>query len=168
MDITKKCTGCQAELPASEFSKQTNAKDGLKYECKKCDGARAARRYAANPTVLEKNKQWQRTNKRAHREISLRHYHSPKALFGRTVGKLLDKAIGRLRDSNSLLLQKEPSEVLEYLSTQHNLPMDEFGKTWTVVFEGVAGEGRKLNVVDATDAIKWDKLKPLPISDKPL
>lgn len=38
--IMKLCTSCHQELPSTSFSKMKKAKDGLRYECRKCDNAR--------------------------------------------------------------------------------------------------------------------------------
>lgn len=45
----KKCTKCGVEKPTTDFYKQTAAKDGLRYRCKKCYAEIIARHDAENP-----------------------------------------------------------------------------------------------------------------------
>ena len=44
MESTKKCTGCNRELPLSAFGKASHTPDGLAYRCKGCTNA-AKREY---------------------------------------------------------------------------------------------------------------------------
>lgn len=48
---TKQCTQCKRRLPRSEFHKQNSTKDGLRYECKKCNSKRALKAYYAKTTL---------------------------------------------------------------------------------------------------------------------
>lgn len=41
---TKKCNGCNQELPVKNFSKNKNSKDGLSYYCREC----AKKKYSLN------------------------------------------------------------------------------------------------------------------------
>lgn len=58
----KECTGCKQILPAVNFGKRTDAKDGLKHECKACSKVRHSR--------------WLEENRERHRAVSRAHYHA--------------------------------------------------------------------------------------------
>jgi hypothetical protein len=60
---TKKCTSCRKTRPKSEFHKQQSTKDGLRYECKKCNKKKALKAYHANPAhYIKVQKAWQARN----------------------------------------------------------------------------------------------------------
>jgi len=61
---SKICTKCNQDKPLSEFRKQSNTKDGLKYVCIPCDNKTQKDRYVKikgkkselkSPTALPKN-----------------------------------------------------------------------------------------------------------------
>ena len=64
---TKVCRDCSLELPASDFSKLSKAKDGLQPRCKPCAKARGAAWYQKNKERrLAKCKEWHANNKERH------------------------------------------------------------------------------------------------------
>jgi hypothetical protein len=48
MNITKECRKCGLELDSDQFRKHPKTKDGLKYECIKCDDHRQKEYYEKN------------------------------------------------------------------------------------------------------------------------
>lgn len=60
---TKKCTKCGKRKPVTSFHKQASTRDGLRYECKKCNSERALKAYHANPQhYIDVQKAWQARN----------------------------------------------------------------------------------------------------------
>lgn len=53
MESTKKCTGCNRELPLSAFGKASHTPDGLAYRCKDCTNA-AKREYTRSRRKLNR------------------------------------------------------------------------------------------------------------------
>lgn len=52
----KKCTKCQRELKLAEFNKRSSSKDGLAYQCKKCNSDNLKNHYNNNKQkYYEKN-----------------------------------------------------------------------------------------------------------------
>ncbi|AMW36098.1 endonuclease VII [Xanthomonas phage XAJ24] len=43
--MAKVCNKCSKELPLSQFHKQTNSPDGLRYSCKSCTSRRMSKKY---------------------------------------------------------------------------------------------------------------------------
>ena len=59
----KRCRHCGETKPREEFYADRKAKDGRRPECKRCNLALRARKYAANPQpFIDRVKKWQREN----------------------------------------------------------------------------------------------------------
>lgn len=51
MKATKKCSTCGRELPLEMFSKKTNSKDGLQYDCKECQAKKNRELYLRKNSI---------------------------------------------------------------------------------------------------------------------
>jgi len=63
MEDLKTCNACFVPKERKEFSKQSSAPDGLKYQCKTCCKRYYDNYYAKNaPKVIKKVQKWQSEN----------------------------------------------------------------------------------------------------------
>ena len=70
----KSCNKCLLEKPLSEFHKQTSAKDGHQYRCKKCAIEMAVARQRSNPERHRAEaRKYARNNKVRRLDTNLRH-----------------------------------------------------------------------------------------------
>jgi len=59
----KRCTGCAAEKPASDFYRDKQKKDGLSSRCKPCKNADNRAHFLADPTAARRGKRkWAKAN----------------------------------------------------------------------------------------------------------
>lgn len=160
MKITKTCTACRTELPLENFRKQSGTKDGLQYECKDCTSDRAARRYAQNPEILEKNKEWQENNKDKHNEAAKRYYHSPTGRLNRGLNKALDKILGRNRESLFHLLGTSVAALTVHLNDTlpQNTQLDDYQDKWYVGFLKEPNFKALKTEQDVREAFNWSNL----------
>ena len=78
-EVIKICKHCLDSKEASEFNKQTRAKDGLKSICKQCDKILNAKRYALKKqSIILQVKDWQRNNVEKVKQIKNNYYVSKK------------------------------------------------------------------------------------------
>jgi 5-methylcytosine-specific restriction endonuclease McrA len=72
--ITKKCSECGEYKAKDSFYKSKYAKDGLRYQCKQCDKARAARWYSVPDNAshsVKRTLQWKKDNPEGNRKLAL-------------------------------------------------------------------------------------------------
>jgi Autographiviridae endonuclease VII len=71
--VDKRCTVCGETKPLDAFYRSAGMRDGHRNDCKACNLAAKARRYAANPEQMKARvRQWQRANPeriRAYRRV---------------------------------------------------------------------------------------------------
>lgn len=62
---TKRCSKCGVEKPRTEFSRDRQKKDGLRYECKPCDSRRSAQHHRSNrERRIQYQRKWYVANKK--------------------------------------------------------------------------------------------------------
>lgn len=84
----KHCSKCDCTLPATDFSKETSKKDGLKSWCKICTKKYVAQHYEKNKQkYIDKAAQWKEENQERRAEIMSKHKKNNRAYYTENTAK---------------------------------------------------------------------------------
>tara|TARA_R110000868_G_scaffold95713_7_gene263090 strand:+ start:86 stop:655 length:570 start_codon:yes stop_codon:yes gene_type:complete len=82
MTMRKVCTGCKADKPLSEFSRQAKSPDGHRTKCKACTKVENANWYLLNrEDKLAQNKKWAIENREAKNALSRKYQKQRKSYY---------------------------------------------------------------------------------------
>lgn len=111
---SKECTKCKTVFPVSDFYKSRKTKDGLTYECNRCQKLRSTEHYEANKTTrLEANRKWQSSNRSKVKQINRRAHLKQYGLTEEAYASMLSEQHGRCA------VCRQEESVKEVLSVDH-------------------------------------------------